>query len=364
MIDRILIDLKATAKMFIRSKSAVFWTMAFPVLLMVIFGAIFEGMGDASYTLNVQDLDSTALSHEFIEAINSTGTLTVKGVDPSVDPDQYIKDHSLTNLLIIPEGFGAAVISGGGERVVLDLRLDQTSAAAGVISSIVGGISDAWNMEIANASPVILIDWRSIVTENFSYIDFFLPGVIALTIMTSAVNYMVSVNTRYRKAGMFAKFTTTPFTRLEFLISRMLWQLVVAGISATLIMVIGIAFFNVNIMLGPIGILLIVFGSLLFSALGMVLSRFVKEEETAEMAASAVTFPMMFLAGSFFPLETMPGYLQALARVLPLTYLNNGLRDSMIYGNYESAIFNLGAVAALAIVFMIVGVLITSWKVE
>jgi len=364
MLRRVLIDLRATARMFVRSKNAIFWTLAFPVLLMVIFGAIFGGMEDATYTINVQDLDGTVLSGQFMQGLNSTGTLEVSMIDASLEPEQYIKDHSLSNLLIIPDGFGAAVASGGAQSITLDLRLDQTSTSAGVISSIVAGISDAWNLEIVNASPAILIQQRSIITEEFSFIDFFLPGVIALTIMTSAVNYMVSINTRYRKAGLFAKFTTTPFTRMEFLMSRMLWQLAVAAMSATMIMVIGVAFFDVSIMIGPIAILLIVSGSILFSALGMAMSRFINEEETADMAASAVTFPMMFLAGSFFPLESMPGYLQAIAKVLPLTYLNDGLRDSMIYGNHESALINLGVVTIIAVALMIIGVLITRWKVD
>lgn len=107
-----------------------------------------------------------------------------------------------------------------------------------------------------------------------------------------------------------------------------------------------------------------IFGSHLFLALGIILSRFVKEEESAEMAASAVTFPMMFLAGSFFPPETMPGYLRAIARVLPLTYLNAGLRDSMIYGNYGSALFNLGVVTALAIALILVRAFNTRWKAD
>jgi ABC-2 type transport system permease protein len=102
----------------------------------------------------------------------------------------------------------------------------------------------------------------------------------------------------------------------------------------------------------------------MFSAMGMIIARYIKEEETASSAASALTFPMMFLSGSFFPLEQMPGFLQSVAAVLPLTYVNNALRDSMIYGNTAGAIGNFLVVAVLAVAFFIVGVAVSSWKTE
>jgi ABC-2 type transport system permease protein len=63
----------------------------------------------------------------------------------------------------------------------------------------------------------------------------------------------------------------------------------------------------------------------------------------------------MFLSGSFFPLEMMPDFLREIAKGLPLTYLNNGLRDSMVYGNASSALsalYNTALVLAVGIVFI------------
>ena len=364
MANRILVDFLATARMFSRSKSSIFWTLAFPIILVVLFGAIFSGLGEATYSLYIQDKDGTAMSEQFIGTLDQTEALNIVMVQPDIDPDQYIKDNSLTTFMIRPQGFQTAVMSGGAQNVTLDLRLDQTSTSAGIVSGIVGSVAENWNLQIAQAVPTIYIQVGSIISEGFTFIDFFLPGVIGLTIMVSTVNYMVSVNVRYRNAGMFAKYITTPFKRIEFLISRMLWQLVVTAMSVAAILLIGILLFEVSIALDPISILLLIFGSILFSAMGMAMARFIKEEETADAAAMAVTFPMMFLAGSFFPLESMPGYLQAFAQVLPLTYLNNGLRDSMIYGNYESAMFNLAVVVVVALVLMVIGAAITRWKTD
>lgn len=364
MSNRIIVDFVATAKMFFRNKAAVFWTIAFPVVLILIFGAIFSGMGESTYDLYVQDLDGTQTSNQFIQSLNQTGALNIKMVDESVDASQYIKDNSLSTFLIIPSGFQSAVASSGGGNVTLDLRVDQTSSSASVVSNVLSSVVENWNLQLAEADRTIDVQQGSIVQEGYSFVDFFLPGVIGLTIMTSAVNWMVSTHTRYRNSGLFAKLSTTPLTRWEWLLSRMLWQFVVVLISTGAILAVGMLLYDVSVIMDPISLLLIILGSAMFSALGMVIARFIKDEESADAAAAAITFPMMFLAGSFFPIESMPGYLQVVAKVLPLTYLNDGLRDSMIYGNTESALINLVIVAVIALVLMVIGVYISKWKTE
>jgi len=92
------------------------------------------------------------------------------------------------------------------------------------------------------------------------------------------------------------------------------------------------------------------------------IGRFVKEEETADTAAGAITFPMMFLAGTFFPLQQMPQFLQDFARILPLYYVNEGLRNSMINLDYGKATYYTLIVFVFACVFFIAGVLLTKWK--
>jgi len=103
-------------------------------------------------------------------------------------------------------------------------------------------------------------------------------------------------------------------------------------------------------------------GAFLFVSMGMVFGSFTKDPEPAAAVANAVGFPMMFLAGTFFPIEAMPSYLQGVAKVLPLTYLDNGLRDAMVYGNSGSALVNLAVVAVLAVIFFVLGSKLMSWK--
>ena len=200
--------------------------------------------------------------------------------------------------------------------------------------------------------------------KGLTYIDFFLPGVIGMTVMTTCTLYMQGLQSRFRSTGIFRKLATTPLTRLEWLLSHVLWYIVVCFMSVAAIMIVGILAFNVHMTLTVEAIALIMVGAAMFTGLGMLLSRFAKDEETANAAASAVTFPMMFLSGSFFPLEQMPSYLQEFSKVLPLTYLNNGLRDTMIYANSNAALGNLAVIGVIAAVFIVLGAYISKWREE
>jgi ABC-2 type transport system permease protein len=94
----------------------------------------------------------------------------------------------------------------------------------------------------------------------------------------------------------------------------------------------------------------------------MIIGRFVKEQETADMAGGAITFPMMFLAGTFFPLESMPDFMQSIAQVLPLYYVNEGMRNAMIYADIDKTLIFSTFVLVFATVFFIAGILLTKWK--
>ena len=122
------------------------------------------------------------------------------------------------------------------------------------------------------------------------------------------------------------------------------------------------AVFNVSLHINawlPAFILLDVFA---FVGIGMILTRFVKEAQSAAAAANAISFPMMFLSGSFFPIELMPGFLQTFARTLPLYYLNEGLRASMIYEDNMAAQRNAAVIGVFAAVVFILGIIATKWE--
>jgi ABC-type Na+ efflux pump permease subunit len=116
---------KAVTKNWMRSRSGLFFSILFPVLLLVVFGAIFSGVGGSSkYDLFVQNLDlkttdgePSDLSIAFIEALNSTETFAIKDVPPSENATEYARDAlgplgGNMRILIISEGFQDDLLNG------------------------------------------------------------------------------------------------------------------------------------------------------------------------------------------------------------------------------------------------------------
>lgn len=362
MTNRVGVVFVGLAKQFFRSPGSVFWTILFPVMLILIFGAIFSGTGASSFNLYVQDQDGTPFSEAYIEGLNATGVLNIRLVPADEDAAAYIERNSITNMLIIPEGFGNAAMTR--QPVTVELRQDNTAGSAMAVMTAVNAVTQQVNLNITGGSNVITVKSGSIVSDDFSYIDFFLPGTIGLMVMMISIQSIVGYQTRYRNNGIFRKLATTPMNNAEWLVGMMAWMLVMVAISIAAIMITGIAVYEVKMTFDAVSLSTIVLSTMMFTAIGMIIAQFVKDEEVAGTAAGVITFPMMFLAGSFFPLETMPGYLQTIAQALPLTYVNNGLRDAMVYGNAAGAMGNLLIIAAMTAVIVIVTVAISGWKKE
>jgi len=363
-------DLKLGIRSWLRSKGTVFWTILFPILLIMIFGAIFSGVDEVSYDLVVQNLDEDAdedsFSATFITILKESGVFNVKEINKNTDMDEYLKDEDISTGLQIPEDFDEKLeLYFVDQNVSINLTYfyDPTdSNTLGVVRSIIAGILDEFNNQMTQSKNVVGIDDKSILGQEFEFIDFFVPGMIGFTIMTSMVYGSIERNTKYRKDGILRKLLTMPVTRAEWILSKMLFMLFLSFISTFVIMLVGVLVWGLNFHINIFFFIIVICTSFMFSGLGMIIGRFVKEEETADMAGGAITFPMMFLAGTFFPLEQMPEFLQAIAQVLPLYYVNEGLRNAMIYANLEKTLYFTSFVVVFAVVFFLVGVFLTKWK--
>lgn len=359
-------DFYLGVKSWLRSKGTVFWTILFPVLLILIFGAIFSGVDEAEIDLVVQDLDETNSSEEFIKVLENVPVLKIEKIGKNDDIAQYMHDNDKSAALQIPEGFEDALIqSKFDENVTFNVSFyfdpaEETTTS--ILKNVLNGILYEFNMGLTEGRVVIGMDEKSTLGEDFNYIDFFVPGMIGFTIMTSMIYGSIERNTKYRKDGILRKLLTMPVTRAEWILSRMLFMLFLSFISTAVILIVGILAWGLTVKISIFFFILIIATSFLFSGMGMIIGRFVKEEETADMAGGAITFPMMFLAGTFFPLDQMPEFLQSVAQVLPLYYVNEGLRNTMIYADFDKTLYFSSFVLVFAAVFFIIGVVLTKWK--
>jgi len=363
-------DFIASVKSWVRSPGTVFWTILFPILLIMIFGAIFSGAQNVEYEIGVQNLDDqddTGFTQSFTMILDNIDVLKIKTLDKGENIENFMVDEDISATIVIPEGFGLNVSTFNVSQNDLPVNVilyvdpaDQTTSS--VVRAIITGVLQDLNMNVTGGVNIIGLEEKSSIGEDFEFIDFFIPGIIGLTIMTSMVYGSIERNTKFRKDGILRKLLTMPVTRAEWIFSKMLFMLFLSFISTSVILVVGTLVWDLNFKLNIFFPVIIVSTSFMFSGMGMIIGRFVKEEETADMAGGAITFPMMFLAGTFFPLEQMPDFLRTIAQFLPLYYVNEGLRNAMIYEHFDKTLYFTGFVLVFAAIFFIAGVFLTKWE--
>jgi ABC-2 type transport system permease protein len=360
-------NLVVSLKSFSREKSAMFFTIAFPIILILVFGTIFLNQDNMSFDLHVQDLDGTKSSAQFLTALEGNGRFRVSGVDPGVNATQYAKDNKLNLILVIPRGYERALVRRMTFRdptvsVTITYVSDTSSTTTVTKIQLLQSLLGAVNQGLSGALPFIRAAETPIHIKKYRFIEFFVPGIIAMAVMTSSLSGAVNVNAQLRQKGVIRKLSTTPITRTDWILSNILYQFILALLSTIAILLVSYAVFDVSLQINawlPVFIVLEVFA---FAGIGMILTRVAKEAESAVAAANVIMFPMMFLSGSFFPLEMMPSFLQTFARILPLFYVNEGLRASMVFVDGMTALRDSAVIGVFATAVFIVGILTTKWE--
>ncbi|MBI5103062.1 MAG: ABC transporter permease [Nitrospirae bacterium] len=352
---------------FYREKTTMFFTFAFPIILILVFGTIFMSQDSMEYRLSVQDLDQTQASIDAVKTLETKGKFKITTVDPAIDARQYVMDSKVNLLLVIPKGFEKYLIqrttfNDNNASVTITYVYDPSSSSVMTKIQILNAVLAGINQRIAGKPPFLRSAERSILTRKYRFIEFFVPGIIAMSVMTLSLFGTVDSDTELRQKGVIRKLSTTPITRTDWILSNILYNFTLAVISTIAMLLVSYAVFDVSLHIDawlPAFVLLDVFA---FVGTGMILTRFVKEAQSAAAAANAISYPLMFLSGSFFPIELMPGLLQKIARTLPLFYVNEGLRASMIFQDNLAALKASAVIGVYAAVVFVLGIMATKWE--
>jgi ABC-2 type transport system permease protein len=364
-MSRITADIVGFGRQYIRSRTGAFFAFFFPILLILLFGAIFTS-SSTKINLPVQNQDGGEYSQAILSILNETGLVNIQMISPQENLTDYIHNQSLSIALLIPRNFTSDVLQrhagNGSGMVALTLYGDPSQSTFGTANAALSAAVTSLNYNLANTTPLISYDVKKPGSQQFSYIDFFVPGVVGITVMTNSLYSMTSICASYRSRGYFKLLATTKIKKYEWLVSKFVFYSLLLYASLFVTFAVGKAAFNLEATLTPVSLLLIPAGAFLFVSLGMLLGVIIKDPESGAAISNIIGFPMMFLSGSFWPLDSMPMYMQAIARALPLTYFNEGLRDTMVYGNTGGSIVNLLIVIAIGFVFFVLASRLMSWK--
>ena len=365
-----------------RNRLGLVLLVVMPLFMMVMVGFIYPSNGNSVSNLPVALVNedagygnSTIASQTFImglQQINSrTGMMVLSNASSMGDIKDRIQRGDLDGGIVIPSNFTTSILSGeqGTLIIVTDQSNPQISAT---IQAVLSGVFDQMGTLLARQNVQVLnpavnasnslaivkpynVTTEGVVSGNPSYFDFIAPGIMAMTVMMSVMTGLPVAISQEKEIGTMDGMMVAPINRLSIILGKTLGQTARGLIQGVIILALAVGLFGVTIH----GSILLVFGLLLlgvfsFVGLGVVITSFAKDQETATMLMMTLMFPMMFLSGVFFPIQQMPWYMQDISKVLPLTYASQALRKVMVLGA------GIPAISTELIVLIVFGAIMTA----
>ncbi len=373
-VRRMLADLSVFTRGYLRSRVGLFFSLIFPIILILLFGAIFSGGSGGPSTVYIQNNDACpappfpCVSALFVGALNGSATgqpnstwpIVLRSVASDQNFSEYLKSHSSSDGVVIPANFTADFIAKRGVNVTI--YGNPTSTTSAIVSGVTREVVNGFNLAAAHGTAVVGVKSETAASESYKYIDFLIPGLIGFSVLTSPMFALVNISSEYKRDTVFKLLSLTPLTKTEWLLSKIVLYVILTVVSFALMSATGIIEFGAHVTFSWGVVPFLLLGPFLFVSLGMLVGTVSNSPESAAVVGNLITFPMMFLSGTFFPVSGMPIYLQHIAHFLPLYYVIDGLNNVMIYGNFQPAVFDLAVLLATSVVIFALAVRFFKWR--
>lgn len=295
---------KARTMEFVRDKGSFYWNLLFPVVLVLGFAFAFSGPSDSLFKVGVLGPGDSALA--FLKT-PQTQFITYDASEPTAQVLSRLRQHKLD--AVIDTNARVYWINDQGKNAkLMELLVTKQEGAAKYIRQWVSG------------PPIRYVDWL-------------VPGVIAMNVMFGCLWGVGYIIVRYRKNGVLKRLKATPVSALQFLGAQGLSRFLIV-LATSIVVYVGTDFFLHFRMQGSYFDLLFLtcLGILSMVALGLAFASRLRNEELANGLLNLILFPMMLFSGVFFSLEGTPVPLQIAAQVFPLTHFIQAARAITLDG--------------------------------
>ncbi len=352
--------LVADFRQFVRDRTALFFTIAFPVLFMVIFGLVFAGEADVSYKIGVVNNDPSGRGQTIVAVLDSMDFFETTDGELDVMLED-LEDGDVRAVVVIPEELGSATAQ---EPVDITVYYDPSqSTSSQIILSILRETMNQIDRQITQQLPVLQLNEESVQSKDLRSIDYLVPGIVAMSIMILGLFGSLTL-VEWREKKILKRFAATPVNKPTMVSSQVIYRLVLALVQTAIILVIAYFAFDIEVTgswLLLIGLVLL--GTLSFISLGYLAVSRAKTTEGAMPIIQILQFPMLFLSGIFFPVEFFPSFMKPIVDAIPVTYLGDGLRQVMVDATpLHSMTTNFAVLGGWLVVCLILAIRFFKWE--
>ena len=322
--------IKASLQSIFKSPSAIVFTIAFPLTLILVFGFLGNGAGFSIKVAKAPGSDST---NQLYNTLRQIPILKWSEAGDSANVNKMLQEGDIVATIAIkkqPEGTKPAY--------TIVLREASTDIGkAKQLETLIQTIVQQQDPEIRKRqNEIATIETQVAEIKEYKQIDFILPGQLSFSLLASGVFGTAFVFFSLRQTLVLKRFFATPVRREVIVVSEGIARVLFQIMGSIVIITIGHFAFGFTLAHGFTTffemLVLCALGLLVFMGFGFIVSAVAKSESTIPPFANLVTLPQFLLAGTFFSVDAFPKWLQPFCKALPLTYLNDALRKVSFEG--------------------------------
>ena len=315
-------------RQFLRDKTALFFTIAFPIIFIFLFGWIFSGSGDINYGIGLINNDDSPVGEGISQMLGEIPIFEMSQGELDAKLDE-LRNGDIRAVIVIPAGLEESIAAGQTADIKLYYDPTQTTSTQ-IILPVLRQAIDEVNRQLTQQPLLLQLSEESIQAYGLRDIDYLVPGILAMSVLYLGLFGSLTLVER-REKKVLKRFGATPLPRSTMVFSQVIYRMILALVQTFIIIIIARLVFDVQ-MVGNWFILigLVLLGTLAFIAIGYFAVSRAQTVEGAMPIIQIAQFPMLFLSGIFFPIDFMPDFMQPVIAVIPLTYLGDAFRQVMV----------------------------------
>ncbi|MHA2495912.1 MAG: ABC transporter permease [Candidatus Hodarchaeales archaeon] len=340
---------------FFRSRSTFALALAFPLVFVAVMGFAFGQEGERTPVnvgyVNNDDLpvifngENTTNEYHAVDLLSAMReefryeslefSFDLKEFQTEGDMIKSIKDGDLRIGFVLPANFTESLDNGTLAKIKVFQDVSSPNAALidrETVEGVIQGYCNFYSqIDVQEAAVISRTEVRP-ETGNITYVEYMIPGMISVAILWVSIQRASTSLARERDRGTIYRLLGSPTPPATILIGKGLSVFLTTLISVSIVILTGIVLFNVKLAWWRLELLLFVgLASLTAIGLGLIISSWAKDEQTASTAVTLVSLPLQFFLDAFFPVDFFPEPAPTIAYYIPLTRASAIFRDILIY---------------------------------
>lgn len=348
---------------------AIFFVFLFPLIFLFIFGGIFGRDTDVSFNVALINQSESEFAKQFADEVRENEIVKIKDdISSREEADEAMSQSQIDAIIVMPEEFGKVQPEQKYPSGTLEIIYSKSNEQSGqTLASIMQGVFDGINEDLVGEQPQpFVVNAQASGKEGLSSFDYLFPGLLGFTILGMGLFGPTNVFPRMKQRGVLRRYHTTSLKVWQFVLGNVLSNSVGAllAVAFMIIVALTVPFFNLNFQGNILELaLFVILGAGVIFGFGLAIGGWAKNENQAAPLSNLVSFPMMFLSGTFFPRFLMPEWLQTISGFLPLTPFIDGTRMIMVEGRHLIDILpQIGMLAAWGIIIYLIAFKVFRWE--